>query len=249
MVTPVLYIAFKRPDYVQQTLPAVLDSKPPYLTIVVDRGLDDQEQVEVNKVIDLINTLISPLKSKLKIDLVLRERNFGCERNVITSINECFEKYGDLIVVEDDVLITPGFVEFVEQHKDEVAADEFSFIGRSEDNLQWFSWGWYITRENWKKYFYFKNIYRSWEDYHPHFQMSDDIKPIIQSQFQEQRRFTWDAQLRINVASIAKKEILFYPQELTQNIGAVSSNQLRFEYSLTGHEVIDTNDGSYLNLD
>lgn len=242
MNTPILYIAFKRPDYVKQTLPAVLEQDPKYLTIVIDGASDESEQAMVDEVADYVESL------KTRATITRRAKNLGCERNVIQSINDCFEKYGDLIVVEDDVKISKEFVGFIEQNKQAVVDEQFGFIGRSEDQFKWFSWGWYITRESWKKNFYIKNIYHSWEEYEPYFQMSDDIRPIIKEQFQAQTRFTWDAQLRINVSNVAKKEILFYDQSFTENIGHVSSNQLRFQY-VGIDKVIDTLDGSYLYID
>ena len=240
MEIPILYIAYKRIDYIKQSFPSILDMNPTNLLVCIDQGVTDQEKEMVSEVENYIGSYgIDP------INIIKQCKNQGCERHIINSIKKAFELWDEAIIIEDDIVITTGFIDFIHDNKNKVTPDGYGLIGRNEDNIQWFSWGWYITKENWEKYFYYRNIYYDFNEFQKYFHMSDDIKPIIKSQFGDYNSFTWDAQIRTNIYAFGGKEILFYDQSFTKNIGKTSSNQLRFRYSDID-KVIDTLDNSIL---
>ncbi|MEO8393331.1 MAG: glycosyltransferase [Chloroflexota bacterium] len=108
MTTPIAFFVYNRPDTTQQVISALqaqtvaLD----HLIIFSDGARQPADESRVNAVRELCRTI-----DWTEVKLVKRQQNFGAAGNVIEGLNEVLSTYDEVIIVEDDVLPAPHFVE------------------------------------------------------------------------------------------------------------------------------------------
>lgn len=123
------------------------------------------------KKVDYVRKKISEFKNKNKnVEIKLRKKNFGLKKNIISGVNEIIKIYKKIIVIEDDLLVTKDFLDYMNsnlnfyQNKKKV----FSISGYSPNFINstkyqnFFSytpssWGWGTWIDRWQK---FKPIYK-----------------------------------------------------------------------------------------
>ena len=98
-----------------------------------------------------------------EVHLVMRERNYGLAANVIDSVTQVVNAYGRVIVVEDDLVVAPYFLRFMndalETYKDEervghIQACDFTHAPLPDTFLiKWTgSWGWATWKRAWRHF-------------------------------------------------------------------------------------------------
>lgn len=101
-----------------------------------------------------------------KIEIIEREENWGLARNIIDGVTKIVNEYGKIIVLEDDIVTSPYFLQYMndalERYKDEnqvmeinAYAPEMEKDGINETYFLCFGdcWGWATWDRAWK---YFK---------------------------------------------------------------------------------------------
>lgn len=113
-MTPVLLFCYNRPLHTAKTIAALQtnpESKATDLHIFVDGPKNDKDKEKVQEVRKLVNE-VSGFKS-----VVIKEslENKGLANSVITGVSEKIEKYEQVIVLEDDMLVTKDFLSFMNE--------------------------------------------------------------------------------------------------------------------------------------
>ena len=114
MNAPVILFAFKRPDELKATFQAL---KANYLApqtdlyIFVDAPRKEQEVAKVTEVHNFLNK-VSGFRS---IHRDYAKTNIGCADSIIRGISIVLEKYPSAIIVEDDLITAPNFLDFMNQ--------------------------------------------------------------------------------------------------------------------------------------
>lgn len=111
--TPVVLIAFNRPESTRRTLDAIRGARPARLFLVCDGPrpecpTDAALCGEVRAVLDEIDW-------SCQVDRRYSERNLGCEGNVETGLDWVFDQVDRAIVLEDDCVPDPTFFRFAEE--------------------------------------------------------------------------------------------------------------------------------------
>ena len=111
--TPVVLIAFNRPESTRRTLDAIRGARPPRLFVVCDgprpeRPTDAALCGEARAVLDEIDW-------PCQVDRRYSEENLGCEGNVETGLDWVFDQVDRAIVLEDDCVPDPTFFRFAEE--------------------------------------------------------------------------------------------------------------------------------------
>lgn len=109
---PIALFVYNRPDHTRQTVEALqkntLASESDL--IVFSDAAKSEEQVEaVNNVRQYIHQ-IGGFKSVV---IVEREANFGLAKSIIEGVTSVVNKYGRIIVLEDDLVTSPYFLRFM----------------------------------------------------------------------------------------------------------------------------------------
>ena len=121
-VAPILLFVYNRPEHTRRCIESLLKnslaSESP-LFIYADGAKDSAQQEAVNEVRNYIRTI----QGFQQITLMERNENWGLARNIIDGVTTQVNQYGKVIVLEDDLVVAPYFLQFMndalETYKDE----------------------------------------------------------------------------------------------------------------------------------
>jgi len=159
--TPVLLIAFNRPETTQKVVDSLRSVKPAKLYAAVDAPRPEKGESEVlknNKVLEIIRNI----DWKCDLEFIRSSHNLGCKLNISQAISYVFEKEDRLIVIEDDIVAAPSFFffaeEMLEKYNDNpqvgiITANNYTPINSATD--YYFSkyvhiWGWALWKRTWE---------------------------------------------------------------------------------------------------
>lgn len=158
---PILLFVYNRLEHTQRCVNSLLAndlSASSDLFIYADGARDEATASGVNRVREYIQTI----KGFKSVTIVQRDENWGLARNVIDGVTTVVNSRGRVIVVEDDLVLAPHFLQFMndalETYKDEprvghIQACDFTGDTSLPDTfLIKFtgSWGWATWQRAWK---------------------------------------------------------------------------------------------------
>jgi hypothetical protein len=108
---PIALFTFKRPEHTRRTLESLAQnaefSESP-LFIYCDGARNDAESAQVDETRKLVRDWPHPNKT-----IVERDRNWGLANSVIEGVTQLCERFGRVIVVEDDLVVSPVFLNYL----------------------------------------------------------------------------------------------------------------------------------------
>lgn len=117
---PIVMIGFNRPEIQRMTLENVVKaegSKDRDIYAFIDgprEGRADDIENSAN-----VAALFEEYKRNLpQLVICKREKNLGCRGNIIASVTEVVNKYGRVIVIEDDILVSRTFLRYMDEALD-----------------------------------------------------------------------------------------------------------------------------------
>ena len=160
---PILLFVYNRPEHLKQliaSLQANAEAPQSMLFIYTDAARNKADEEQVNKVREVIRHI----DGFASIEVVERTTNWGLARNIIGGVTEQIRRYGRVIVLEDDLVVAPYFLRFMndalEAYKDEpqvghIQACDFTQDASLPDTfLIKFtgSWGWATWERAWQHF-------------------------------------------------------------------------------------------------
>jgi hypothetical protein len=109
---PIALFVYKRPNHLKLTIEALIKNyliEESELFIFSDGPKSDKDEIQVNEV----RKFIKELKGFKKIFLIERETNFGLSKSIISGVTELVDRYGKIIVLEDDLVTSPFFLKYM----------------------------------------------------------------------------------------------------------------------------------------
>ncbi|MCP8689369.1 glycosyltransferase [Marinobacterium sedimentorum] len=128
---PIVLFVYNRPWHTQQTVEALQRNQlasQSELFIYSDAPKNEETKPQVKQVRDYIKT-VSGFKT---VTIIERDKNWGLAENIIDGVTEIVNMYGRIIVLEDDLVTSPYFLNFMN--------DALSFYN-NEDKV-WHISGW-----------------------------------------------------------------------------------------------------------
>ena len=162
-LSPILLFVYKRPSHTRRCIESLLMNSlaaESELFIYADGAKDEVSTSEVDEVRQYIRTL-QGFKS---ITIIERDENWGLARNIIDGVNTQVKKYGKVIVLEDDLVVAPHFLRFMndalEIYQDELKVGHIQACDFTQDTslpdtflIKWTgSWGWATWERAWKHF-------------------------------------------------------------------------------------------------
>jgi len=160
-LAPIALFTFKRPDHTRRTLesmaenPEFLDSP---LFIYCDGARNNDEASQVEETRRVVRDWFHPNKT-----LIERDKNWGLANSVIAGVTDLCERFGRVIVVEDDLIVSPFFLNYMNtalrQYQNEpkvmqISGHMFSVDIQSECDAVMLpfttSWGWATWDRAWE---------------------------------------------------------------------------------------------------
>ena len=163
MLSPILLFVYNRLNHTQRCVEALLRNllaSESELFIYADGAKDTTQQEAVNEVRNYIHT-ISGFKH---ITFIERTENWGLARNIIDGVTTQVNHYGKVIVLEDDLVVAPHFLQFMndalEVYKNEPKVGHIQACDFTQDPqlsetflIRWTgSWGWATWDRAWKHF-------------------------------------------------------------------------------------------------
>jgi hypothetical protein len=130
------------------------------LFIYADGAKDSTQQEAVNEVRNYIRSI----QGFKQITLMERSENWGLARNIINGVTTQVNRYGKVIVLEDDLVVAPYFLQFMndalEVYKNEPRVGHIQACDFTQDSslpatflIKWTgSWGWATWDRAWKHF-------------------------------------------------------------------------------------------------
>lgn len=163
MNSPILLFTYNRLSHTQRCVEALLKNSlasESELFIYADGAKDVTQQEAVEEVRKYLRTL----QGFKKITLIERTENWGLALNIIDGVTTQVNRHGKVIVLEDDLVVAPYFLQFMndalETYKDEprvghIQACDFTHDPSLPDTflIKWTgSWGWATWERAWKHF-------------------------------------------------------------------------------------------------
>lgn len=160
---PILLFVYNRPEHVRRNIQALLKNElaaESELFIYSDAAKDETSQAAVKEV----RAFIRSIQGFKKITITERAENWGLARSIIDGVTTQINRYGRVIVLEDDLVVAPHFLQFMndalETYRDEervghIQACDFTHDPSLPDTflIKWTgSWGWGTWDRAWKHF-------------------------------------------------------------------------------------------------
>lgn len=160
---PILLFVYNRPEHVRRNIQALLKNElaaESELFIYSDAAKDETSQAAVKEV----RAFIRSIQGFKTITITERAENWGLARSIIDGVTTQINRYGRVIVLEDDLVVAPHFLQFMndalETYRDEervghIQACDFTHDPSLPDTflIKWTgSWGWGTWDRAWKHF-------------------------------------------------------------------------------------------------
>lgn len=122
-LSPIALFVYNRPEHTQKTIEALLKNglaSQSELFIFSDAPKNEKAKEGVEKVRAFIKS-ISGFKN---ITILEREENFGLAKSIIAGVTDIVNKYGRIIVLEDDLITSPYFLKYMNEALDMYEQEE-----------------------------------------------------------------------------------------------------------------------------
>jgi len=109
---PIILFTYNRLKHTRATVEALQQNKEAEnskLIIFSDAAANEIHTVKVNEVRNYIKT-ITGFES---IEIIEREKNYGLGQNIIEGVTQVINQYGKVIVLEDDLITSPFFLQYM----------------------------------------------------------------------------------------------------------------------------------------
>jgi hypothetical protein len=109
---PVVLFVFNRPHHVTQTVEALQkDWLAPQSDLYIFS--DGAKEGHSAALVEAVRKYIRNIRGFRSVVIIERDRNLGLADSIITGVNQICEEFGRVIVLEDDLLISPDFLTFM----------------------------------------------------------------------------------------------------------------------------------------
>ncbi len=161
--SPITLFVYNRPEHTRRTVEALAKNKlagESELFIFSDGPKDDAGREKIEEVRKYIRT-VSGFK---RVEIMEREENIGLGRSIIAGVTDIVNRYGSVIVLEDDLVTSPYFLQYMNDalllyRDDENVISIHGYVYPVKDQLPetFFlkgadCWGWATWKRGWDKF-------------------------------------------------------------------------------------------------
>lgn len=160
--TPIALFVYKRPEHTRKTLESLManaEFSDSPLYVFCDGAKSEKDLPLVRETRELIHSYELDNAT-----IIEREENMGLANSIITGVTELCDKYGRVIVVEDDLVVSPYFLKYMNTALDiyeeydkvmHISGYMFPVKGQLPDTFFYRAtscWGWGTWKRAWDKF-------------------------------------------------------------------------------------------------
>ncbi len=159
-LAPIALFVYNRPEHTKRTIEALkkndLANKSD-LFVFSDAPKSFKDKQKVNEV----RAYLKKIKGFRKVKIIQRKQNFGLANSIIKGVTSIINKYGKIIVLEDDLITSPYFLRYMNSALDlyknepKVGAISAYFYNVKKELSETFflyyfnCWGWATWKDRW----------------------------------------------------------------------------------------------------
>ena len=159
---PVAIFCYKRLDHLKHCVNSLLNNNEinnSEVYFFCDNSKSEEDSEAVTKVREFVKSIKHPKKN-----IILRNKNFGLQKNLVSGISEVLENHNTVIVVEDDLILSKNFLRYMndslknfKDSNDVVSIHGYCYPDiKIQDNYFFLKgadcWGWATWKEKWSLY-------------------------------------------------------------------------------------------------
>ena len=160
-LSPILLFVYNRPAHVRRCIEALrqnAQAAESELFVYSDAAKDAEAEEAVRQT----RLYIKSITGFKEVHLTEREKNWGLARNVIDGVTTLVNRFGRVIVLEDDLVVAPYFLQFMNEaltvYQDEPRVGHIQACDFTQDPslpdtflIRWTgSWGWATWKRAWQ---------------------------------------------------------------------------------------------------
>ena len=163
-LAPIVLFVYNRPGHTEQTVTALLKNELAYASDLIVYSDGPKNEAAFPKV-EEVRSFIKDIRGFKSVSIIEREKNWGLADNIIDGVTTVVNKYGRVIVLEDDIVTSPFFLRFMNDALEFYENEEkvwhisgYMFpIDKTGLNSTFFTkgmfcWGWATWERAWKHY-------------------------------------------------------------------------------------------------
>jgi len=113
-LAPIALFAYNRPRHLAQTLEA-LKTCPLASSSELHVFSDGSRHIADRRALEQVRGLIRAIEGFARVYIHEQTQNLGLSRSIIEGVTVLSKNYGRVIVLEDDIVVSPGFLSFMNQ--------------------------------------------------------------------------------------------------------------------------------------
>ncbi len=162
-LAPILLFVYNRPMHTRQLIQSLLAnvlSEQSTLIVYSDGAKSPEDELAVGQVRELVRNL----HGFAEVQVVERAENWGLAANIIDGVTRQVQRFGKVIVLEDDLVLSPYFLQFMNDaltvYEDEPMVGHIQACDFTHDPslpetflVKWTgSWGWATWQRAWQHF-------------------------------------------------------------------------------------------------
>jgi hypothetical protein len=162
-LAPIVLFVFNRLEHTQVTIDALNKNhgaKDSVLYIYSDAPRSDADKPKVKQLRDYLRRIVG----FKKVEIIEQERNLGLAKSILLGVTQTVQKYGRVIVLEDDIMTSPYFLKYMNDALELYQNDKkvysvhgymFPVAGKLPETFFLSganSWGWATWKRAWEQF-------------------------------------------------------------------------------------------------
>jgi hypothetical protein len=123
VLAPIVVFTYNRPEHTQRTLNALLINPLANESDIIIYS-DSARTANHNKAVDEVRSYLSELTGFRSIKVIHRDNNFGLAESIIQGVTEVLQRSEKVIVLEDDMVVSPYFLEYMNEALEQFVDDD-----------------------------------------------------------------------------------------------------------------------------
>ena len=123
VLAPIVVFTYNRPKHTLRTLNALLMNPLANESDIIIYS-DSARTASHNKAVDEVRNYLSEITGFRSIKVIHRDKNFGLSESIIQGVTEVLQQSEKVIVLEDDMVVSPYFLEYMNEALEQFVDDD-----------------------------------------------------------------------------------------------------------------------------
>ena len=157
---PIVYFAYNRPSHTELTLNALKSNTFAEESDLIIYSDGPKTHEDIQKIAE-VREILKKIEGFKSVSLIERSVNVGLYASIVEGVTDVVNKYGRVIVLEDDILVSPFFLKFMnealtcyEHEKKVISIHAYVFPVDTQFQTSFFlyntgAWGWATWKRGW----------------------------------------------------------------------------------------------------